>query len=255
MKPTKVSISCNSNPYYLEFWEPVSRIWKHKFGIEPYLFFVGDEKDIPDNAHGTVIHVPIVSGIPEHTQAQWARFHFVQTDLDAVWITSDIDMFPLSPYYFKEMAKSVSNDCLVSLNSDMRDYFPVCYNMATGKVFAEILDLNPNFDEDVRHVFSSTMSDTHVVNGQVMQNWSADERYTSRKICEFRSINPERVVQFFRPGGFHSGRRIDRISWQYNNELVKQDWYIDCHSLRPYSAYKTQIENLLSIVLPSRPFP
>ncbi len=249
MIPTKVSISCNSNPYYLEFWEPVSRMWKKKFGIHPYLFFVGKPADAPRNDWGTVVCVDPVDGIPEHTQAQWARFHYTQSDPDAVWITSDIDMFPLSKYYFLEMAKSADDDCFVSLNSNMVDYFPVCYNIARGDVFRKVLDLNPNFAEDVTAVYNSTMSDSHSVNGQVFTNWSADEQYSSAKICAYRKNNPSKVVQFFRPGGFHGGRRIDRSNWFYGDDLVRQEWYIDCHSLRPYSENRDRIEALLTVAM------
>jgi hypothetical protein len=250
MKPELVSLSCDSNPYYLQFWEPVSRIWKHKFGIEPYLFYIGDPDTAPSNEHGKVVPVKPIHGVPIHTQAQWARFHFTQTQPDSVWITSDIDMFPLSRNYFIDTPKEVVSDCFVTLNSDMRNYFPVCYNMALGRVFKEVLQLEDTFEADVKKVFSVTTSDSHTVGNQVFENWSADERYSSAKICEYRSIYPHKVVQFMRPGGYQSARRIDRCNWQYNENAVKQGWYLDCHSLRPYSDYKQQIETLLRIVLP-----
>jgi hypothetical protein len=250
MKPERVSLSCDSNPYYLQFWEPVSRIWKHKFGIEPYLFYIGDSNTAPPNEHGTVVAIKPVDGIPIHTQAQWARFHFTQTEPNCVWLTSDIDMFPLSRFYFLQMTESVMSDCFVALNSDMRDYFPVCYNMASGRVFKEVLQLEETFEKDVRKIFYETNSESHIVKGQVFENWSADERYSSAKICEYRSKHPEKVKQFIRPGGYQSARRIDRTNWQYNEDAVKQEWYIDCHSLRPYIDYKQQIETLLRIVLP-----
>jgi hypothetical protein len=249
MKPTKVAISCNSNPYYLEFWEPVSRVWKHKFGIEPYLFYVGSEKSLPPNEHGTVVAVPVVQGIPEHTQAQWARFHFTQSDPDAVWLTSDIDMFPLSREYFFDLTSRVSEDCFVSLNSDMRDYFPVCYNMARGSVFSEVLGLSSDFSESVKRVYENAKTISHIVNGKIMENWGCDEKYSSAMICDFRSRFPSRVVQILRPGGFHGGRRIDRNQWSYDESLVKADWYLDCHSLRPYRDNKQEIERLLGLAI------
>jgi len=250
MKLDKVAISCDSNPYYLEFWEPISRVWKHKIGVEPYLFFVGDKGSAPQDYHGKVVCIDPVDGVPIHTQAQWARFHFTNISPDSVWITSDIDMFPLSTMYFLDMIAPFSNDCFISLNSDMRNYFPVCYNVASGKMFSKVLNLKSSFSECVKSVYNSSISDSHIVNGQNMSNWSCDERYSSKMICEYRSNNPSKIVQLFRPDGFHSGRRIDRTNWNYSPELVKNNWYIDCHSLRPYSQHKQKIENLLSLVLP-----
>ena len=252
MIPRKVALSCNASAYYLDFWEPVSRMWKHKCGLEPYLFFIGDQSDTPPHQHGTVVRVPKVEGVPEHTQAQWARFFFTRTDLDAVWITSDIDMFPLSRSHFVDSVRAYADRCFVSLNSNMEDLFPVCYNVATGHVFQEILSLEATFAESVRTLVSTTTTYPHVVNGDVMENWGADEEYSSRKICEFRARYPQRTIQLLRPGGFHNGRRIDRIRWSYEERLVRRGRYIDCHSLRPYSRHRPEIERLLALALRPR---
>ena len=252
MIPRRVSLSCNANPFYLEFWEPVSRLWKHKCGLEPWLFFVGDEKDVPPGHHGTVVRVPLVDGVPEHTQAQWARFFFTQSDPDCVWITSDIDMLPLSRDYFHRTPAPYAEDCFVALNSDLRDLFPVCYNVAAGRVFKEVLALPDSFEESVRALWSNTSTYEHLVDGVAMQNWGADEEYSSREICLFRARHPSRVVQVPRPGGFPNGRRIDRVRWGYQSKRVKQDWYIDCHCLRPYSKHRREIDELVALALRPR---
>lgn len=240
-------MSCNNNSYYLDFWEPVSRLWKHKIGLEPHLFFIGESADAPPDYYGKVTTIPPAPEIPIHTQTQWARFYFTKTDLDAVWITSDIDMLPLSPSHFLDSCLPFSDNSLVALNSDMKNYFPVCYNVATGRVFQEIIGFRERFEEDVSNVFRSTRSQSHVVDRSVLLNWSADEIYFSRKLCEFRELNSERVIQLLRPDGYHDGRRINRTNWHYQDSLVLQNWYIDCHSLRPYTNYKDTIERLISI--------
>jgi hypothetical protein len=121
--------------------------------------------------------------------------------------------------------------------------------MALGRVFKEVLQMENSFQDDVRKVFSTTTSNDHTVNGQVFQNWSADERYSSAKICEHRNKYPHRVAQFVRPGGYQSARRIDRTNWQYDTNAVKQEWYLDCHSLRPYTEHRDRIEELLKVVV------
>jgi hypothetical protein len=121
--------------------------------------------------------------------------------------------------------------------------------MALGRVFKEVLQLEDTFEADVQKVFSATNSDSHTVGDKVFENWSADERYSSAKICEHRSLYPHRVAQFVRPGGYQSARRIDRSNWQYYENAVRQEWYLDCHSLRPYGQYREHIEALLKVVL------
>ena len=40
--------------------------------------------------------------------------------------------------------------------------------------------------------------------------------------------------------------RIDRVFWRYDIEVLKNGNYIDCHSLRPYSTYKKQVDELIN---------
>ena len=92
MIPTKVAMSCDDDPFYSDFWEPVSRMWRKKIGVEPVLFFVGKEADAPKNGHGPVVTVPPIEGIPLYLQALWARSHFVQGFPEDTWIISDIEI-------------------------------------------------------------------------------------------------------------------------------------------------------------------
>lgn len=246
MKITKVSLSCDNNSYYSDFWEPVSRIWKYRFGIEPHLWFIGDKQSAPAAEHGQVVCIKPVDGIPIHTQTQWARFYFVSEYPDDIWITSDIDMFPLSHSYFINSIKNINTNSLVALNSDMKNYFPVCYNIATGKKFQEILELETHFKDDVRKIFFGSSTDTHTIEGNHYVNWGADEKYSSSKICKYRDAYPEQIIQLPRPGGHQSARRIDRSHWEYDIDLLKQEFYVDCHSLRPYSLYRNEIERVIS---------
>lgn len=189
-----------------------------------------------------------VEGLPIHTQSQWARFYFTQTNLDAVWITSDIDMFPLSKRYIVDVVSDISDDCFVSLRSTV-DHFPVCYNIATGKVFQEILQFSPSFAEDVRNVYEGTWTPEHHIDGLgSFSNWAADESYSSSKICKYRAEHPHKIVQLRLPADM---RRLDRSYWEYNEDKVRQNLYLDCHSIRPYRLYKDEIERLLALALES----
>lgn len=252
MKPTKVSMSCDANPFYLEFWEPISRIWR-KLGVEPHLFFVGESNLAPTDGHGPVTVVTPVDGVPIHTQAQWSRFYFTRTEPDSVWITSDIDMFPLSRAYFVDLIEGLPDDCWASLNSDMGSWFPVCYNVAKGQTFIEVLDFMDNFADDVRRVYENSFKAgpfDHKPSGQdtIFNHWGADEYYISGALTDFRAKHPRRMVQCVRPGGRQSARRVDRDYWPYDEQKAMDGYYLDFHSLRPYGKHKEEIEKLLKIV-------
>jgi len=213
-------------------------------GIHPYLFYVGDIKTKPADAHGTVVDVSVIDGVPINTQAQWARFHFTQIHPDAIWITSDIDMFPLSRKHFVDSVSSVDDDCWLATNSS-GNYFPVCYNYAKGSLFREALNLADTFEQSLERMRWWENSNSHTVDGVLMNNWSADEVYSSQKLVHFRNSNPLRVIQ--RQRSDHR-RRIDRSAWGYDPSLVLAEAYFDCHSIRPYHKHREEIERLLSLI-------
>ena len=97
---TKVIMSCDDNPYYLEFWPLVAKVWRERIGYEPVLVHVG-ETQVSDE-HGQVVSVKPDEDYQIHTQAQLARLWYPQFEPNTLWITSDIDMFPISKSYWTE---------------------------------------------------------------------------------------------------------------------------------------------------------
>ena len=46
MKIDFVIHSSDSNPYYLDFWPLVSRVWKQVFKLEPVLLYIDANHDV-----------------------------------------------------------------------------------------------------------------------------------------------------------------------------------------------------------------
>ena len=58
-----------------------------------------------------------------------------------------------------------------------------------------------------------------------------------------------RVVMLGDKDRLNKGGRIDRGDWQYDKErLVADDFYIDSHSVRPYSMYKKEVDELVALL-------
>ena len=51
MKIEKVIHSCDSNPFYLDFWTVTSNFWKEKFKTEHILVFIGDPNTEIDDTY------------------------------------------------------------------------------------------------------------------------------------------------------------------------------------------------------------
>lgn len=246
MKIQKVIHSSNDEPFYLDFWDNVSKIWKVKFGIEPILLHFGNSK--VSEQYGTVIKMHVPDGVPINTCCQMSRYWYPVLEPDTIFMTSDIDMFPISKWYFIDQIEKYSDENFINLNCSLQDpkRFACCYNVGKGKTFAEILNLPNSWDDFITGVSWEQISDKHTPDGLGVEltNWSADEIWSSAKILKF---DQNRIIKLYRDNGMTSSRRIDRSKWIWNDELIKQSY--DCHSIRPYSKHKEEIDNLVERII------
>tara|TARA_R110000822_G_scaffold52235_10_gene135373 strand:+ start:3627 stop:4406 length:780 start_codon:yes stop_codon:yes gene_type:complete len=258
MKIDLVMHSVDDNPYYTDFWLMVSKVWKLRFGIDPILLHVTEGGIELSEEFGSVVKIKKIDNIPIHIQAQIARFWYPQFLPDKIWMTSDIDMFPISRTHFISDLEQHDDNVWINLNSQS-DYFPVCYNIARGSLFKSVLEMSDNFEEFVDHVKNTLEIDdwnqttdnnfgmsTHRSENQnnSFVNWGFDESYISKKINSFRD-QTNLVLTPARP----DNRRIDRTSWGYDDALIDDDFYIDCHSVRPYHMHKETIDRLVGRLL------
>lgn len=242
MRIDKCIMSSDENPLYSDFWEPVSKIWKKKFGITPVLIYFGDEK--MSEQYGEVIKFDKIDDIPISLQALWVRYYYPSQEPEKTWIISDIDMLPISLYYFSEKIRFINPDKYVHINPCISSYglIPSCYHIAKGSKFKEVLELPDDWEESLRQVVNSGFGST--VNGNPL--WFADEQYATHKILNYK--NKDDIVLIPREGG-QNGHRIDRPNWRYNPDQVKSGDYFDSHSIRPYSKHKAEIDKLVELIL------
>jgi hypothetical protein len=146
MKIQKVIMSVDDNPLYSDFWPLVSMVWKNRFDIEPVLIYFGNEK--LDERYGEVKKIDPVKNIPLYLQAQWARIWFTSLEEETVFITSDIDIFPIRKSFFIDQISEIDDDKYVHLFGNHRP-LPICYHVAKGKMFKKILELNDSFEESM----------------------------------------------------------------------------------------------------------
>ena len=252
MKIQKVIHSCDDKAFYADFWPIVSMLWKVKFGVEPVLLYFGNGN--PTQKYGTVIKMDILPDVPVNTQCQLSRYWLPVTELDTTWMTSDIDMLPISKRHFTQTIEHFSDDKFIALNSDPGETFPsilysCCYNVAKGRTFAEILQLKPTWSEFMQSGFWKENTHNYTPQGlsQALPHWGADEMWSSRLINQFHDQN--RIIRLFRDCGRHRCHRIDRIGWSWSYKNLKSGDYYDCHSLRPYHDHKAEIDRLVEAIL------
>lgn len=271
--------------HFLEFWPIQARICKELLEIEPVLFLICDEEsDFYEDGHGLVKKIKKVknnqNGHVVHTGllACIVRMYGTKYFPDEVSLTCDLDMLMINKDYFIGQIEKYSDNSLVIYSSDAYDLnrpeavelfnnepFPFIqemynypYNAAKGKVFNQILDTDCTFEEFVnRHA-------NHKPGYNFM--WMIDEFYFAD--CVNNKNHGVEVHKLKR--GYTSpwiaNRRIDRgnfpvqLEWDgeiefqkkygvYDEQKLKDGYYIDVNCCRPYSKYKDEIDKIVNISL------
>ena len=274
MKPDIVTFSCNALPMYSDFWNPISKFWKTKFGIHPVLAYCGKEHISLSEEYGTVHRLSPVEGVPEYLSATWARFWITKLYSDKICLTGDIDMIPLSVGFFDPRIKDVPNDVYVHINGDA--YCPGDYNywkrpyntliahdhLARGDVFHKVYSFEETFEDEMRKYAAVDYSEKirecaegkgyanhteeHLLHasGDAGGKWCHDELYSTDKLRQYHTAGGSVRCDFSIP----RNRRLDRSYWSYYPQDVVSGKYLDSHLLRPYSEYKDHIDYLMNLV-------
>ena len=246
MKIDLVIHSSDSNPFYLDFWPLVSRVWKEGFGLEPILLYIDENHDIPiSEAYGKVIKMKPVPNVPKYLQCLWIRYWYPSQVPDSVCMISDIDMFPVSKNYFIRQIVGIPDTKYVHLNPS-HEFLPSCYHIAKGSLFKEVLNLEPTWEESVtalhnRELGHNCFDGTNPILKDKLQ-WGSDEEYATRKIRGYPDQSLFVMIH-------RTHQRIDRSHWVYSIANIRRDVYADSHSIRPYSAYKGEVDWLVNILL------
>jgi hypothetical protein len=235
MKINYVLMGSTTDSLYFDFWPIVSKVWREVFNITPVLGLISDEEtNIYNDGNGLVIKLKSIEGFDDGLLSQLVRLYLPKF-LEGNCIISDIDMIPLSKKYFIEDLNEYSDNDFIIMSShhpqtiDTNQY-PMCYVVGNDKIFKELFTLDDDWISFIKKI-------PH-------QGWFTDQIYlynTINKNNHFTYKFPQR------DGGFVSNR-IDRINWEYELDELKKGYYIDSHSLRPYSKYSEEINKLINYI-------
>jgi hypothetical protein len=238
MKIDYVIVASNENPYYLDFWPIISKVWKEKFNITPVLGLISDEdSDFQESEYGIVKKFKSVNGIDTGLQSQIVRL-FLPKMLKGYCLISDIDIIPLSTKYFEDCASYLTENNIVVYSSDhpeclAKHEYPMCYVSSHSESFRNILNLDLDWES-----FVLLMKNRN-------QGWSTDQKYLYEKVNEF-NLRTNNVILLKRGWSEILCKRIDRGFWNYDPIKVSEGYYIDSHSLRPYTQYSEEINKLIN---------
>jgi hypothetical protein len=240
MKIDYAIMSSDDNPLYLDFWPIVAKAWK-RLGIQPVLIYFGNKE--VDRECGLVINQePNMVNVPLATC--WMRF-WMAGQMEGVSIITDIDMIPLSKWYFVDQIEDYPKHSYLHINPCIETYsrYPSCYHIASGEKYKQVLEMNNDFNSSYIEMLSKNYDNSTCYIKGGNNKWCFDEYYCTEKMQK----NMDLVTLIDRPEG-QSGHRIDRTRWIYSEDKLSKGYYFDSHSLRPYDQHKKEIDRLIEIV-------
>lgn len=241
MKIKYAIMGSNENPTYLDFWPIISKTWKEIFDITPVLGLICDEdSDFYEDEYGLIKKFKKIEGIDSGLQSQIIRLYLTKL-LEGNMVISDIDMVPLSKQYFIDQVEAFDENKIYVMSSDNAECnnnreIPMCYNISDSQIFSDMLNINGSWVE-----FATELNNMGF-------GWTTDQNFLWLKMQEYITKYPDKVVLLARGWGIGAHRRIDRIAWSYDPNLVKEGYYIDSHLLRPYKENKENVDKLINLL-------
>lgn len=235
----RVILTSDANPTYLQFWPLVAKAWKQIIGIQPTLFLISDADLDIDTTIGDVIRVPRIPGISSANQAQVMRLLAPLYFEDEICLISDIDMLPLNRDYFVNSVADIPDDMFVVYRNKAygnSERFPMCYNAGKGYLFKSIFNIESIAEIPTR---IKAWIDWWVSTGGTA--WDTDEVILFTHVRKWNRFKTNCV---FLHHDSMMPHRIDRACWQYDEQKLKQRYYIDAHMVRPLDKYYKEIKKL-----------
>lgn len=253
MKVERVVLTTNNNPTYYQFWNPLSKVYKTKLGIEPTLVFFGTEDEISElglsNEYGEIFAIKPSSKYHVPWQTTWGLFHFTQLYPNEVCMVIGIDQVPLSNQFIHERIKDISEDSYVMMIAEAYGQHwstggtsPSSYHIAKGSTFKKVFGFEDKFEDELDKLATSGIrafwEDTE-------GRWGIDESYSCHKLREYRDkggmIHSHDLFSYMCERRIECERHKETL---YNMDLLKAGWYVESHMCRPYSNHKQYLDTI-----------
>ena len=112
MKIDRVILASNENINYYPFWNPLSKVYKENFKIEPTLIWFGEESDIDrlglSTEYGNIIVQTPHPNYKVGWQTTWSLFYYTKFFPGETITTMGIDQVPLSDIFLRQLVEDVT---------------------------------------------------------------------------------------------------------------------------------------------------
>lgn len=218
-----IVVSSNNNPDYYYYAPYIERAW-NILGWD-LCVMVTHDVDVNDlklnNESTIVVRLPKVEGLRDATVAQAGRLYAANyLPLDALIMTSDMDLLPLSNYW----NPSIDNVTVYGHDLTWRTYFPMGYIAMSGDVWKSHMNLTYDTASDMLR----DANETKIAFSEDWNEWwNFDWDLITKRLMPIKdNITFIDRGQVNIAGATLAKGRVDRYNW---TETLKQQEYIDAH--------------------------
>lgn len=225
-----VIISSDDNEMYKDFYPIVAKKW-FELGFKTYYINITDNDEIYKTKWGITHNLKAIEKISTGFQSQVVRL-FSSKFIDGNILMSDIDMLPLNAEYYKKYLPELDDENVIVYSGQPykeNPFYPMCYILSHSSNFIKYLEIGDLSFKDYCEMLIQKYGTA----------WNTDENFMYDK---FQNHKDKIVVKEERD--FKT--RIDRSKWDYNVEMLKKDYYVDSHLLRPFDKFSDRIIKLLN---------
>jgi hypothetical protein len=119
----------------------------------------------------------------------------------------------------------------------------MCYIAGKGMTFNKIINTSIEFSEFCVHLHKMNL------------DWDTDELYFAEQLKNNHTVKVHKLIrgyssEYYTPNRIEKHNFTDTGAFKLNlNGFINIDNFIDCHCARPYSTYKSQIDNIKNKIL------
>lgn len=251
---------------YSDFWNINSQVHKEFLGIHPVCYLFGEKKNTNmTEEYGDIIEVKPSEKYNWLLQLTWFKFWMTQFSHEDVVMIGDIDNIPLQKEWFVDDIKDVPDNCYVHLNSwgignqwaikggnltggtDLPGHFHV----AKGNTFKKSLNLSLEFEDEIKKIIDANKYGLGINQGGRFTGekyyWCAEENYSSELL--YNAMKENKII-FHGYAYPNHEKRIDRSrmrngKYVYDEDMLKNNKYVDIHCARPFEAQKDALFEVL----------
>ena len=272
-----IILSCNDNPTYRGFVEPVCNYYM-KLGYDVHLALVGFDLDV--SCTSKIIY-PLIEGVDSGIQAKMARSFYGMSLENKVYTLMDIDQFLIRTDWHNSLTQK-SHDALMNetldliavgangyVNTPHVGKWPMAFTTLTPKGFSKILDCDKS-DWESFVIKYKTISDPIDGKESFSNHFSgfSDESFYRYRVERVNAnVQHEDMPNSIHMRWFHRLDRTEAIMMMFQNphfgqgfwsqtsltndqiDMIRSGFFFDCCPARPYENHKQLIDEIIQVSL------